>query len=185
MFQINKYLKNAFIAGDFFIKYKRDKFKKEETYKKFCSKQEINIYVNIGNDSFAPDKKELLSSIHEKYRNEAVFKEVFFKSVFATFKIDKVGLIKEIINNVVIHICSVPCTQMLRKFTFEPSKIAYCYNAKCLTVCKWFLDGGSFSKKDKTKWALKLRKRSLKKNINEEAEKPTGTRVKVEFVIRD
>ena len=53
----DKTLKKTFIAGGFFLKYKRDKFQTEEDYRKYFSNQVINIYVYIGKNIFKSTKK--------------------------------------------------------------------------------------------------------------------------------
>lgn len=159
-------INNAFIAGGFFLKYKRDKFRREEVYQKFCSAQDINIYIYIGKYYFAPVRQELLTSINEVYRNRAEYQNVCFNSVYETYKIERVELNDEtVVTNVIVHVCSVPCNQMLRKFTFEPCKIAYQYNAKCLTVDYWFVKGFKLYNRERTENAKKLIKRFRKKGL--------------------
>jgi hypothetical protein len=173
---------NAFIAGGFFLKFKREKFKSHAKYMERCSRQDVNIYVYIGKNIFAPKLTELTNVIHENYQKKAEFQnKIFLKSVFATFKIESVKLNKETVRNVVIHVCSAPCIELLRKFTFNPCKIAYCYKANCLRAGYWFLKGGKLNNNDSSEKAGIIKRRFMLKNID--TEEITGTETKVEFVI--
>ena len=54
LLQTNKksFRDTAFIAGGFFIKYKRDKFKTEHEYQEHVSRQNVNIYAYFGKNNF-------------------------------------------------------------------------------------------------------------------------------------
>jgi hypothetical protein len=177
--------KRAFIAGGYFIKYKREKFGQAEQYEEYCSNQDVNIYVNVGKKYYQPTDDEIRTMVNTKY-NERFQIDEERKQNFSSIvlKIDQVELdTKEIVKNIRIHLCLVTCNEMLRSFTFEPCKIAYCYKSNRLTASYWFFQGGRRgSSNDLSVNAEKLKERYCLKNIN--SDDSFGTEKKVEFVVK-
>jgi len=175
---------NAFIAGGYFTKYKRDKFENAEQFEEYSSNQDVNIYVNIGKKIFAPTIDELRAMVNRKYNNRIQIDERINQNVLIVFKIDQVELdTKEIVKNIRLYVCSVSCHELLRNFTFEPCKIAYCYKSNRLRISNWFLQGGKrCNLNDSTVNAKKLKERYVYKNID--SDDSFGTENKVEFVVQ-
>ncbi len=96
------------------------------------AEQDANFYVNI-DKIYASTPDELKAMVNAKYKNRLLLQideNEIKRSVFITFKIDQVELDNtEIIRDIKIHVCSVSCHEMLKAFTFEPCKIAYCYKS--------------------------------------------------------
>lgn len=112
---------------------------------------------------FNPTLEELGVVLAPKYHGELhnlVITNMFLKGVFCTFSIpDTVTINGENFNNIQVHVCAYNCEDMMRKFTFEPCKIAYQYNANVLLLmkntvyAKIFLDD---SKSNEAKSSIKI-----------------------------
>jgi len=84
--------KRAYIAGGYFIKYKRDKFENAEQFEEYSSNQDVNIYVNIGKKYFEPTDDELRAMVNTKYNERLQIDEKRNQNYSIVFKIDQVEL---------------------------------------------------------------------------------------------
>lgn len=138
-------LNYAFIAGGFFTNYVRDTFASQEDYEAMRAQQDVNVFVEYPKHKtvFSPTVDELRSVLAPQYKSAPVADAVFIKNVFCTFAIpDALTVNGETFRNVRVHVCADNCENMLRKFTFEPCKIAYQYGSNSLRVSNWFQTGG-------------------------------------------
>jgi hypothetical protein len=137
-----KYLKDSFIAGDFFIKNSN-------------GDEELDVFIYFDKIAFDLTIDEILEAINEKYRNEVVLdKYSHCMGVLATFdlnliKINKINLnfeedtkTRRNVRNIRIHVCHKKCKSLIKYFNSNPSKIGYIYNSKHLITGKWFVKGG-------------------------------------------
>ena len=79
---------DAFIAGGYSIKYKRDMFQHAEQFEAFCSNQDANFYVNI-DKIYASTPDELKAMVNAKYTNRLLLQideNEIKRNVFITFK---------------------------------------------------------------------------------------------------
>ena len=155
--------KNCFIAGGFFIKYIKTPCSESTQPGTSVENQNINIYVNYGDKYFSTNENELKNVMNESFA-KATIATFFFQNVFATFQIDVNQMYtnsngnlkdllkivkKEKISTIYVHVCTNNCEDMLNKFTFNPCKIAYKYNTKCIILSNWFLKGGKLDNSNK------------------------------------
>lgn len=137
----------AFLAGGFFTRYIQT-YTTEEEYQALVERENVDVFVELpkGKTTFRPTLPELRSVLADRYRtdNSVGVENLFMKGVFCTFIIpNTVQIATDTFKNVRVHVCSENCANMLRKFTFEPCKIAYQYKTNTLRVCSWFQNGGN------------------------------------------
>jgi hypothetical protein len=134
-----EYLTDSFIAGDYFIK------------NKDSLDQQIDVFIYCSKFAYSPNIDEILETLNEKYRNKVEWdKNSIYLGVFATFYLNKIILssyksdfVNEVtVKNIRIHVCYKKCKDLMKYFTFHPSKIGFIYNNAHLITSNWFVVGG-------------------------------------------
>lgn len=117
------YWQRSFIAGGFFTKYSDDR------------EQMIDIFVNINKDNrqkfYYP--LQILQDVLNKDKVFCINNNHFFKGVLVTFFSSP---------NILVHVCFESCLNMINRFAYEPSKIAYEYGNNRIYLSLWYLCGG-------------------------------------------
>lgn len=91
--------------------------------------------------------------------------------------------LRQFYKNISIHACSGSWREIIRDFSLEQCKIAYCQNTNQLRVSNWFLQDGKRSSEDLSSVnAKKLAEKYSLKNFT--SYDFFGTERKVEFVIQ-
>jgi hypothetical protein len=144
-------LKDSFIAGEFFIKYQKSNFDSEKNYNEFCSNQPIDVYIYCNKITHEITIDEILETINKKYHQMLERdKNVYFKYVYATFKLDQITLRDDVqLKNIRIHICYKKFQIVVKNFKYQTSKIGFIYNDDHLITGNWFMKGGVLGDEEK------------------------------------
>lgn len=134
----NTYRNYAFIAGDYFLKYKPECFIDQNDYYNTIKTQKVDIFVqylnpkNAFSQSCVELKKCLVTSIRDEYY--PLFEHVYKDHIWRAFESPN--------SNIRVHVICIPCEKFLSKFTFYPCQLAYKYNTRELIASGWFINGG-------------------------------------------
>ena len=144
-------LKDSFIAGEFFIKYKKSNFDSENIYNDLCSKQPIDVYIYSNKIAYELTFNEILETINKKYHQRLKRDiNVYYKYIYATFNLDQITLKDDVeLKNIRIHICYKKFQNIVKNFKFNSSKIGYIYNDNHLITGNWFMKGGELGDDEK------------------------------------
>lgn len=188
------YRKDACIAGGYFTKYKRDKFKDDDAYNQKVASQDVDIFVQYpSKQCFSPTLDELKTMLVTEQRDSEVVENKFQKGVFCTFQLKKTPIrvkigeyVQDFNHPVSVSVMHTTCLELMRQFTFEPCKIAFAYGSKSLMLSIWFLNGGKVARAEGSKQAQQLKEKYKLKGLDNESDKKTyGKRPIVSFTLEE
>lgn len=145
----NTYRNYAFIAGDYFLKYKPECFIDQNDYENTIKTQKVDIFVqylnpkNAFSQSYFGLKKCLLTSIRDEYY--PLFEHAYKDHIWRAFESPN--------SAIRVHVICIPCEKFLSKFTFYPCQLAYKYNTRELIASDWFINGGPITNGDGSIWS--------------------------------
>lgn len=147
-----KYISNAFIAGGFFTNYiaeycndLNEEFRAAHEWTK-CA----DIFVPLLN-TFSPSWAQMNSVLAEPFRfsRASYIRPEIMRGVYTSLEMGKVTIGSETFR-VCVRVCDDTCENMLSKFLFKPSKIAFKYNTTEIVAAEWFRSGGELFEKGAT-----------------------------------
>lgn len=185
-----EYRPNAWIAGGYFIKYKKDKFQDVKDYIKKVKEQDVDIYVQYPNKKcFSPKLTELKRMIVAEHSDTCEVTNNFQKGVFCTFELKSPinidGQDEPFNNPVSVSVMYITCISLIREFTFEPCKIAYKYDSVSLKMSIWYENGGKLSIDEDSERAREIKAKYKFKGLDKEQDEYTfSDRKIVSFIFK-